>query len=68
MRSPRKIRQRKKQNKTHKKIRTSISISQEIWEELKIKSIKQRKTIGEIIEEIIRKQKRKPKKEDIVVI
>jgi macrodomain Ter protein organizer (MatP/YcbG family) len=68
MRSPRKIRQRKKQNKTQKKIRTSISISQEIWEELKIKSIKQRKTIGEIIEEIIRKQKRRPKKEDIVVI
>jgi macrodomain Ter protein organizer (MatP/YcbG family) len=68
MRSPRKIRQRKKQNRTQKKIRTSISISQEIWEELKIKSIKQRKTIGEIIEEIIRKQKRKPKKEDIVVI
>jgi macrodomain Ter protein organizer (MatP/YcbG family) len=68
MRSPRKIRQRKKQNKTQKKIRTSIIISQEIWEELKIKSIKQRKTIGEIIEEIIRKQKRKPKKEDIVVI
>jgi macrodomain Ter protein organizer (MatP/YcbG family) len=68
MRSPRKIRQRKKQNRTQKKIRTSISISQEIWEELKIKSIKQRKTIGEIIEEIIRKQKRRPKKEDIVVI
>jgi macrodomain Ter protein organizer (MatP/YcbG family) len=68
MRNPRKIRQRKKQNKTQKKIRTSISISQEIWEELKIKSIKQRKTIGEIIEEIIRKQKRRPKKEDIVVI
>jgi macrodomain Ter protein organizer (MatP/YcbG family) len=68
MRSPRKIRQRKKQNKTQKKIRTSIIISQEIWEELKIKSIKQRKTIGEIIEEIIRKQKRKPKKEDMVVI
>jgi macrodomain Ter protein organizer (MatP/YcbG family) len=68
MRSPRKIGQRRKQNKTQKKIRTSISISQEIWEELKIKSIKQRKTIGEIIEEIIRKQKRRPKKEDIVVI
>lgn len=42
---------RKKKTRKTKMVKTSISLPQKLWEELKIKSLKERKTLSEVIVE-----------------